>query len=410
MHATSIFLLAGALCASAATWARPLELAAPGMPITLDERPKDVATADWLAQQRWYALTLEGNALLVTPVTQLTEARFHSTQGKAADRMVEGKKSAVIKPAMALKLAPDSLFAVRALNDNGVPVALPAASFAGTALNDVLSQGWQSKVSIAGKAWHLSTRSQQRPDGKLLAGSLEIIGQTEGSAPQVLLPAASGMAFARQELLWIGDIDDDAHPDLLVRRMRLTGDVQYVFLRGGDTAILTMPDARKASYYSSGVEPESNTFTWPKDRPPAPFRLTRQGGFSISSAAWQEALGDPPPALPRTLAERQYQLGKETMRFTLEYLPRVGGVDGPVGDDMWAGQVVVRVFFRGRSQVLMEAQAPDDDNFTLSFGTLGTEPGITVDYHPHYNNTLQYHWVYDGERFQQVLAVQLQGC
>ncbi|SHH15174.1 hypothetical protein [Massilia sp. CF038] len=410
MQATRILLLAGALCTSVAAWARPLELAAPGTPIALDARPRHVAAADWLAQQRWYGLTLQGNALVVTPVTQLTEASFHSAVGKDADRMLEGAKTALIKPAMALKLAPDSLFAVRILDDNGVPVALPAAAFAGTAPTDVLGQGWQSKVIIAGKAWTLSTRSQQRPDGKLLAGSLEIIGKTEGRAPQVLLPASSGMAFARQELLWIGDIDGDATPDLLVRRMRLTGDVQYVFLRGADTAVLTMPDARKASYYSSGVEPESNTFTWPKDRSPAPFRLTRKGGFSISSAAWQEALGDPLPALPRTLAERQYQLGKETIRFTLEYLPRVGGVDGPVGDDMWAGQVVVRVFFRGRSQVLMEAQAPDDDNFTLSFGTLGTEPGITVDYHPHYNNTLQYHWVYDGERFQQVLATQLQGC
>ncbi|HEY0065178.1 MAG TPA: hypothetical protein VGC21_23870 [Telluria sp.] len=386
-----------------------LQLSAPGAPLSLSDQPQQLALPAWLDSQRWLAVSLQDQSLHLTPVTAVEPAAWLSVQGKQADRGLEGAGIQPPRREQSLRLAPGSLFAMRMRDDDKAASAL-AGTHAGLAAPAVLTPEWKASASIGGTAWSFSARAQTRPDGRLLAGSLELIGQSANGPAKLLLPAA-GMAFARQELLWLGDVDGDALPDMLLRRTRLTGDVQYVFVQGVDVAVLRIPDAKRASYYSSGVEPDSNVFTWPTTRSaPAPFRLTRKGGFTISGEAWQRALGAPAPALPRLIAERQYKLDKDVIRFTLEYLPRAEGPGSSAGDEAWVGQVVVRVFYRGKSQVLMEAAAPDDSDFSLSFGTLGTQAAIKVDYHPHYNNTLHYHWTFDGARFQQVLDVHEQGC
>lgn len=403
---TLALLLASAPQAGAAQ----LELAAPGQAQYVGDKPPKAALAPWIAARRWQALALRDGALVLTPATELGPSGTLAVQGKNADRLRAGQTVPPRPDGKALKLPPDALFALRLSDDAGAALPLPAGPSASALAPAVLEQGWRASVSIGGAPWTLAARSQTRPDGRMLAGSLEIVATPNGGAEQVLLPVAGGMAFARQELLWLGDLDGDAQPDLVLRRTRLTGDVGYVMVLGHERRQVAIADATTAHYFSSGVEPESNGFSWPAQAPiPAPFLLARQGGFTIKGEDWLRELATP-PALPKILAERQYKLQGETIRFTLEYVPRVSPELGWGSEEMWSGPVVVRVFFRGKSQVLMEAAAPDDDNFTLSFGLQSGKAAILIDYHPHYNNGLQYHWVFDGERFARVLAIHEQGC
>lgn len=386
-----------------------VQLAAPGTSLYLADRPAKTSLPAWVASQHWFAVSLQDGALRLTPVRDTASAAWLRVQGKQADLALAGSRVAPQRSEPALALAPDALFAVRSA-DTGTPL-LRAGQFATQTPAAILAPGWRASVSIGGVAWTMSARAQTRPDGRLLAGSLELLGQRAGDSAKVILPAATGMAFVRQELLWLGDLDGDTLPDLVVRRTRLTGDVQYVLVLGIEFSVLRIPDPRRASYFSSGVEPESNSFDWPTgSAPPAAAGLVRKGGFAIDGATWLRDLGSPPPLVPKLLAERQYTLDNEVIRFTLEYLPRAQGEASSAGDDMWLGEVVVRVFYRGKSQVLMEASAPDDGNFALSFGTRAGRPAIKIDHQPHYNNAMEYHWEFDGERFQQVLATQSQGC
>lgn len=390
--------------------AAQLTLAAPGEPLYLGDKPKSTPLAPSIAARGWQALAIRDGALILTPATELGPSGWLTVQGKHADRLREGKPVTPEPDGKALKLPPDALFALRLSDENGAALPLPGAASASALAPAVLEQGWGASAMIAGKPWTLSTRSQKRPDGKMLAGSLELIGQ-RGGEEQVLLPVAGGMAFARQELLWLGDLDGDARPDLVLRRTHLTGDVSYVMVLGHERALVTIPDVATASYFSSGVEPESNGFSWAREAAlPAPFLMARQGGFTITGEVWTREIGAPAPLLPKVIAERQFKLQGETIRFTLDYVPRVSQELGWGNAAMWNGPVLVRVWFRGRSQVLMEADAPDDDNFTLAFGLRGGSAAIQIGYHPHYNNGMQYHWVFDGERFRRVLAIHEQGC
>ena len=97
----------------------------------------------------------------------------------------------------------------------------------------------------------------------------------------------------------------------------------------------------------------------------------------------------------------------------MEYLPRVESPQESSGNrPAWGGDVVVRVFFRGKSQVLMEASPPDGGAFELAVGVIGEEAGIRVRHQPHYNNSFIYYWIYDKEdqRFRRLSSEQSQGC
>ena len=116
------------------------------------------------------------------------------------------------------------------------------------------------------------------------------------------------------------------------------------------------------------------------------------------------------------------KLNGETVRVTLEHLPRVESNPNPESNAMepssqsnannWDGSVLLRVTFRGKSQVLMQLQAPDGDDFIFTIGVSEGKPSIKVDYHPHYNNGFQRYWIYDDKemRFRRVFTDHSQGC
>ena len=74
--------------------------------------------------------------------------------------------------------------------------------------------------------------------------------------------------------------------------------------------------------------------------------------------------------------------------------------------------MLVRESFRGKSQVLMQAQAPDEGGFALSVGLINGKPSVRVGYQPHYNNSITRYWMLDaGEgRFRRLRSEHSQGC
>jgi hypothetical protein len=393
------------LCAlSVPAAAQPIALLAPGA--ALPSSPHS------LVAQRWHALTLRDDVLIIAPVTRRADAQWHAATGQRADRLLAGR-ALKVAPATALALPPGALFAVRSVDGDGTGQALPLGRFPSSVAAATLDAGWRASATIHGQRWTMSTRVGQQTDGQPLAGSLSIIGRQADGAEQVLLAPAAGMAFARQELLWLGDLDADGQPDLLLKRTLLTGELEYMLALGPDWGTLAIDVDRAARYSAYGVDPENNRFTWRADEaPPGPFKLVRRGGFTISDEAWQAHMPADTAALPKTMAEHAYTLQGERIRFSLEYLPRATEPDpGSANPEaVWKGKVLVKAHFRGQTQVLMEAAPPDGDGFTLSFGTAGGRPAIVVQYHPHYNNSFEYYWIHRGARFRKVLIKHAQGC
>lgn len=435
--------LAGSCAAQAAEYR--LELGYPGDELHQGNRPKKTKLSSWVATQRWSALVLKDGALFVEPVTEATESDWVSVSGGDADRMLEGRapKRSAKPTGISLKSPAGTIVLARLVDQFGSPVAMNPGQYASSVPSMVLREEWMASAEIAGRKWRFYTRHQKRPDGRLLAGSLEILADDLQSnlRQMVLLPPASGMAFAKQELLWLGDLDGDAEPDILLKRTLLSGHVDIVLVVGTMRQFVSHDPDLPASFFSSGVEPESNGFSWNRNRPlVVPISFASHGIFSVREEVWLKKLypnatqhdqdvqqseptesrstGEPPfqrqlPTLPVSISDRQFNFKGETIRFTMEYLPRVESPQESSGNrPAWGGDVVVRVFFRGKSQVLMEASPPDGGAFELAVGVIGEEAGIRVRHQPHYNNSFIYYWIYDKEdqRFRRLSSEQSQGC
>lgn len=409
-------------------------LAYPGDELYQEARPKKTKLSTWLVDQRWSALSVNDGALIVEPVTTTIESDWVSVSGKEADRLLEGKtlKRPAKPKGISLKPPTGALVLVRIEPDNGGGSrGLTPGRYPSYVTPTVLREGWAVTTEVDGQKWKFYTRHEKRPDGKLLAGSLEILADHEmpNGKSTVMVPQAGGAAFLKQELLWLGDLNDDGEPDLLLRRTLLTGEIEFVLVVTPSVGYVSHDPDQPASYFSSGVEPESNGFTWNRKWPiPTAIKFVSQGRFSIGEEEWRKKLdpGASSPneetrpqekkpqtnwellsrdessmAIPILLTDRLFKLNGETIRFTLEHLPRVGG-----------GRVLVKTFFRGKSQILMEAEAPDGGPFVLSVGLIDGGPGIRVDHQPHYNNSFSQYWVYEKaeSRFRRHRIVHSQGC
>jgi hypothetical protein len=420
-----------------------LVLSYPGEDLYVPELPKNVKLSTWLADQQWSSLSLKDGALTVGPVTESIESDWVSVSGKNADRLLEGKtlKHPPKSTGISLKSPDGTLVFARFDIENGNgSKGLTPGNYPSYVEPALLREGWTLPIETGGRKWKFSTRHQKRPDGKLLAGSLELLLESgEPEHPKVILPRASGMAFEKQEVLWLGDLNGDSVPDLIIKRTWLSGEFDIFLLVSNaltfNFASITFDPDRPTSYFSSGVEPESNGFRWNKKWPtPTAFKFSEKGRFSIGEENWhkmlfpnapplyqeivQSKLETSPPSedllsLPITLTDRLFKLDGETIRFTLEHLPRAAAQDeSSSSGSTWGGTVLVRTTFRGKTQVLMEASRPDSGIFSLSVGTINGEPSIRIDHQPHYNNSFRQYWIYDQatSRFRRLQIEQSQGC
>lgn len=278
---------------------------------------------------------------------------------------------------------------------------------------DILREGWSAVGEIRERKWNFFARHKSRPDGKLLAGSIEIVAELDlpSNHRRVLLPPALGMAFAKQELLWLGDLNADGEPDLLLRRTWVTGEMDYVLVVSPMLATAYY-DPDHPDHYSTSLD--GNSYIWHRDQAePSPIKFIRSGQFSIGEEEWVRHLPDSEAQLPKEIADRQFRLNGETIRFSLEHLPRLQiGNESSAYHETWTGTVLVRVTFRGKSQVLMQASQPSEGLFSLSVGVVNGKPSVKIDHQPHYNNSFTRYWVYDEKmaRFRRLRDEFSQGC
>ncbi len=439
-HLITIVVVATALvCPSYSAWAysAQLQLALPGQVVTKrgEQRKETVAG--------WYALSLQDGELVVASANRLTPADQIMALGSQAEKILQGlpSKSISIPTGLSLRSSAEALLYFRLEEESGSPRKFLEGRFPSAIKTATLEEGWSSNFELGAKSgenpstnkWRLFTDHKKRADGRMLAGSLTLIAQKESShatdnAKKTLLPKAIGMAFAKQELLWLGDLNQDGVPDLLVRRTWITGEIDYVLVLTPLLANAYLDRDYPVNHFTSGVEPEGNVLTWYKDASISPQQipgkivLTNRSSFRIGEETWKNKLKDADLNLPKLLTDSVLKLNGETVRVTLEHLPRVESNPNPESNAMepssqsnannWDGSVLLRVTFRGKSQVLMQLQAPDGDDFIFTIGVSEGKPSIKVDYHPHYNNGFQRYWIYDDKemRFRRVFTDHSQGC
>ncbi len=383
----------------------------------------------------WYAVSLNGSNLsldrVVTtrkspwlttlvqgaePGTTVSSASPQSTTTKTFGHTLATPASALLSFRIDLNNPSDKLLPFS-------PTSYSSALLEPLILHDRLKLA----VQMAGQSWTLSTKSERRIDGGLMAGSMALVATNSSGQSKVLVPPAHGMAFERQELLWLGALRSDTTFDLLLKRTWVTGEIDYV-LRVGDAIGSVRMDPDLASYgFSSGVGATDSTTVhesrFSQSLPEPNRRQTinsatapTSGAFSFLDEPWNAALtaaeGD---RFPKVLFDRQLPLGDEKVRFTFDYLPRARQKnEEPTSNfnhDSWSGSVLVKAHFRGKIQVLYEAAALDG-GLRMQARKVNGESLIDMYISPHYNNSMSYRWVWSEEKLRFVLrsANHSQGC
>lgn len=397
-----------------------LTLYEPGQALTLPEDIKK-PSATWLKKEHWYSVALRGKELQLDAVTQSAPSTWQTAHIDPAPSdfvpLLESLKNRLKPAGPALKLADDALFGVQVTveNQSGSSFPLTPGAYPGVlAAAPVLGDKWQAAFQLGGKPWTARAVYERRPDGALLAGSMKLLLQNAAGEEKVWVDPSDGMAFTRQQLLWIGDLNGDARPDLLLKRTWLTGENEYVLAIGDKLNIVAIDPERPTQTFSSGA---MTTFDITHAAEGALFVPPKRFGaaaFSLSDATWNDSVGALDPALPKTLFDRQLKLHDEAMRFSFDYLPRAAGHESSSSSDrLWSRDIVVRVHFRGKTQILTELPKQIDGGFHLSVDKIDGQAVIRLSYYPHYNNVMTYYWRLDSApepRFRRVMTQHEQGC
>lgn len=372
----------------------------------------------------WFAVALEHGALRLQAVTQtrpsdwslVTTRTPEEPAGAAA--MSRPAPSSVLEPARhALDLPPGALFGFRFAADTTAARSVKPGAHTSLVPATLLRVDTRLAVVRGDERWTITTESKTRPDGALLAGSLALVATNAQGQRRVLVPPADGMAFARQELLWLGTLAGGGGLDLLLRRTWLTGQVEHVLVVGGAAGHGVDDADRPYAVFASGIEATSGLERHrdqPRQRPGERFG---SAAFAVDEEAWNRELQRLEGAgAAGTLLDRRLTLAGEALRFTVEHLPRWRAAEAEANssppDRHWSGPLLVKVHFRGRSQVLLETGALDGGPTRVQVDLLNGEPAVQLQIWPHYNNNFLHTWVWserDG-RFLRLLTRQDQGC
>jgi hypothetical protein len=376
-------------------------------------RPGDplLDTPTRIAADHWKAVSILDGYLVISEVSSTVEATDYVVEESPHDYGSQKNYNELFAPKKrpALKLPADALLAFRHEEREDTQRVKAGRYATMVPSGTVISDGWHSDLRIGEKRWRIEAEYQRRKDGRLLAGSMVLtLAEHDGTNARELLPRANNQAFERQELLWLGNFNADDLPEMVLKRTWITGEIDHVLIVGSRFYTLNFdPDSPYAAF-SSGVE-ESFSITRPLAQTnPFPAGKFGAGAFSVPEQRWNGVL-DQKPELPLLLEDRTLPLDGEPVRFSFEYVP-MAQTDRTSIDNFWGGPILVRVHFRGKSQVLMQTGFQDGEPFRVQVDLIQGKPAIQVSHRPHYNNSFTRYWIHDGTRFRRLSIQQDQGC
>lgn len=368
------------------------------------------------ASRGWSSFAVRDGALIVEASAVTIPAPYVYVGGEDAEKLIAGDEPrSEPRPYGRSLLTPhDSLMLVRIQANEGM-MALAAGTYPSLSEPQDVDANWTSTAILGNQRWHFAASTQTRADGRMLDGSLAIQASSErdGTLETPLLPAASGMAIQRQRLLWLGDVNDDGIPDLIVERTWVTGEMDRVLVIWPMIAVTYVPTDDPATYFASGVDPESNRFVWHRGQTvPSVLQFEHAVTFAIGEEAWARRWDPERKDAPQVMAQEELTVDGEALQVRLEYTPRVSAAPSSAGNYFWDGSVLVRIIYRDQEQVLLQTGQPDGDAFSFTFGLASGKPAIRIRAQPHYNNRMTHEWRFDQStgRFRQTLRIHEQGC
>lgn len=420
MCAFVLLFLSNSVHANAETLS--LDLHAPGT--QLSDVPESAPPPPMRLKRAWYAVSLDGSTLVLdrAVTTRAPDWQVIDRSTSTQPQVSTAKLNPLAPTRHALAMPETAVLAFRLEDkDSNKAIAFKAGRYPSVLpLPVILHDRWNASFRVNGKKWTASTESVRREDGALLAGSLQLVATSDTGERLVLVPPAHGMAFQRQELLWVGSLQSTSQFDVLLKRTWITGEIDYVLRIGEAMKSETIDLDYPHTYFSSGVEESEGIATHISQKRRRPEGKFGVAAFSISEESWNKAVdGAAGQMLPKVLFDRQLMLGSEKMRVTIEYLPRLGYPSEPSTpvassgvEAFWGGPVLVKAHFRGKSQVLLQTNRLDSSAFDFQLDVLDGEPAIRISFSPHYNNGFVYYWVWgDTEgRFLRLSKEHGQGC
>lgn len=382
----------------------------------------------------WYALRLHGQALEISSVarTRLSKHALEMSVTFAPSEPASAPSVSTPYFLHTLDLPPAALMAMRASTADGPPGDAGLKALLGRHANTLpspalLTAQWKQALVDARRPqaverWDVFTDVQRRADGQLLAGSMRLLAR-KLDEPDVmeLLPAAHGMVFQRQELLWLGWLPGGTRPSFVLKRTWLTGEEEFVVGLNQKLAKQTTDPDNPYRAFSSGVaETESHPLKPAGQKRAYPSALSNPVLVAFDASEWsrQREAALKTPLMPRRLLEQTVDLNGSPVKVWAEYLPRLQRSEGSrteassATEQFWGGDVAIKVSFRGKTTVLMEAGYLEDPMQIRIGLTQDGEVAIHMDYVPHYNNSFTRWWVWDdaSARFRRWLDYQSQGC
>jgi hypothetical protein len=180
----------------------------------------------------WNLIVIAGNQLIIGVVSQSKRGGWRISTTGPIDKtgFVESPiRHAVREQSEQLALPNGAIlgFHFRRIDRPGpITTFAPGKHLSALSVPIILGTELKQLITIRNETWTLTTTYQRRPDGQLLAESLSLIAINSGGVQRVLVPPAAGMAFLRQELVWVGRISAGSIVDFVLRRIWLTGEIE----------------------------------------------------------------------------------------------------------------------------------------------------------------------------------------
>lgn len=367
---------------------------------------------EWV--KTWYGLSLSGDTAVLTQCSGYRKSDWLQSSGSLDESIETIARKPFSTNDSALDLPEDALFAFHALDDSSktlsfTPQRVPSL----LSSPHILRNNWSTTVRFQDQTITLKAIGERRRDKRLLAGSLQLLAIDHGDTTVLMEPMAETI-FKRQELLWIGDLDGDAHIDALIKRTLHTGETILHFHLGRHSASKEMDEAFAYQVYSAGIEDHMSIG---KNRKQAKklqgIDSFGEKAFTLKSSLWNKTYGNVRgDALPQTLLDYQLKLDDEKVRFTFDYTPRYRGSESSYNMFYGPSPAHVTVHYRGRKQALIDLGNSDGLPIRVQIDTIDNKMAIQIDYWPHYNNSFTCYWIWNEKqkRFVKYMQYHGQGC